>query len=227
MNTEEFINYLTEKEFNDKQINQLIKIREIGYDLIKYVDEDSNMSVEIIKEGYIKPTDNIEKLRNLKNRLLKNKYSNSQLTEILDGYKENIDYKIYTDIKYDGVQMMQIKNGLKNNINILNYCNEYYDGRQMFAIRYGLENNVDINKYNNLKYNGSQMDLFNDILIYNKENPDKEINILLFENEKIPSYEMHGLFIKLQSDDQDEKIEVYRKINEYNKEININNELDR
>jgi hypothetical protein len=203
MNIDEFISYLIKKRFNDKQINQLLKIQEAGYNLVEYIDKDSGISVKIIESEYIVPTDDIEKLRQLKFILLKDRYDTSQLTEIIDGYCKNLDYEKYSHIKYNGFQMCEIKDGL--------------------------EEKVDITKYNDIKYSDYQMCVLREILIYNKNNSDKGVDISLFQNETLSPLRMRGLFKKLASDNQDVKFEAYNELNmcyENNKK-NTNNEYEK
>jgi hypothetical protein len=273
MNEKEFIEYLEENGFEEKQINQLLKIQEAGYNLITYYDEDIDEEIEILEYEFITPSCNLDKLRQLKDILINYKYSDSQLTQIVVGYSNNIDYTRYSDKIYNGMQMSQIREGLEKNINILNYCdftfnndqmeeirigllrgvnvtkynntkynsnqmsqirsglekkiditrycNELYDCEQMLQIKNGLLNCIDITKYNDLKYEYEQMHVLKNILIYNRENPSNEIDISLFENERILSYDMEMLFNKIKSNVQEFKIEAYKELNKYNQNENI------
>jgi hypothetical protein len=274
MKIEEFINYLIKEGFNEKQINQLVKIQEAGYDLLEGYYDEYYCNVNIIKEKYVETNDNIEKLRELKDVLLKNKFSKGQLIEIMEGYKLNIEYSIYSDIKFNWSQMLEIKEGLIDNVNILKYCDESYENTQMEQIKIGLKDEVDVTKYcnkkynedqmrqirlwlehkiditlfcndaytedqmneigsgiemcvdvrqyNDVKYNNNQMKILKSILVYNNKNSDKEIDIELFQNEKILSGEMYNLFFMLVSGNQNEKIEAYKKLNKYNEKNKIN-----
>jgi hypothetical protein len=255
LNTEELVNYLTEKDFNDKQINQLVKIQEAGYDLIEYIDIDGGSTIRIIEDKYITPDDDIEKLRRLKDILINDKYDNSQLTEIIDGFYKNLNYDVYAtkiyngrqmysirlgledeinvtkycDDKYNSSQLERVVSGLKDNINILDYCDYTFDGFQMYEILDGLINKIDVTQYNNIKYDDNQMEILKDILIFNKEKPRSAIDISLFQNENISPDEMDNLFNMLISQDSNEKIEAYKILNQYKEVVknNINNELDR
>jgi hypothetical protein len=244
MNIDDFVNYLIDKGFNNKQINQLIKIKEAGYNLIEYKYVESN-DIETVEIDYIKPTDEVEKLRKLKYVIRKTKFKHSQLIEILNGYKENINYEIYAYSKYNSSQMFKIGYYLTNNINILEYCdesyNEYqmdevgnglknnldvtiytnlkYDNWQMYEIKEGLKYNIDITQYNDIKYDDGQMGVLKEILIYNKNNPNKEIGIELFQNEKINWDTMDKLFNILKSNNQNKKIKAYKQLNDYKKNI--------
>jgi hypothetical protein len=212
MNINELVNYLTEKGFDNKQIDQIVKIQESGYNLIEY-----------IKNEQIKFTDDINKLRQLKNILMQDKYNNSQLHIIIIGYGENINYEMYSNLRYDWRQMEEVRLGLFGNIDILKYCNEAYDWAQMHEIRNGLENEIDITQYSDLKYNDYQMEVLKDILIYNKRNKGKEIDISLFQNEKIPENKMNNLFWMLRSNNQNSIIDAYKQLNEYNEKEIVNN----
>jgi hypothetical protein len=100
MNTEEFINWLKEQRFNDKQINQLVIIKEANYDLENIYNRHKNKNINSF-DDYITSKDSIEKLRQLKDILINDKFDTYQLLEILNGYKNDIDYKIYADSKYN------------------------------------------------------------------------------------------------------------------------------
>jgi hypothetical protein len=242
------IDYLIEDGFEDKQINQLVKIQEAEYDLIEDYGKKYGNEINIISDGYINVTDSVDKLRELKNILINNKFNNEQLTEILEGYKTNLNYEMYSDlkfdylqmreirlglefgidvtlyydIKYNNAQMYQIKCGLEEGIDITSYCDEKYSYKQMLQIRSGLEANIDINVYNDLKYNTGQMIVLKKILIHNKHYPDRKVDIELFQNEKLSSYDMACLFNMLNSNNQDTKIEAYRQLNVCKKENNKN-----
>jgi hypothetical protein len=250
MNIESFINYLIEKGFEDRQINQLIKIQEAGYNLVNYIDNDNNEEIKIIESEYIKITDDMDKLRELKNILINNKFTNSQLSEIIDGYKNNINYKAYAKKEYNGYQMFEFKRcleegldvsicyenkynfdqiqqvrfGLEEGVNILNYCDNTFKYGQMSEVRNGLFAGIDVTKYNNIKYNNEQMHMLKNILIYNKENPKSEIDVSLFQNEKIGYEKMNEFFYNLKYGDHNTKIKTYKRLNEYNE---LKNNLDR
>jgi hypothetical protein len=212
MNTEKFVIYLEGKGFNNKQINQLVKIKEAGY----------NLSTKIIERNYITPEIDIENLRKLKNILVNDRFDNVQFSEIVEGYIANVNYEIYANLKFNAYQMEEIKFGLMCGFNILQYCDENYDWPKMNEIRNGLEEKIDVTKYNDIKYNDMQMERLKNMLIYNKENPEKEIDISLFQNENIRYEKMYKLFNMLISNNENDKIEAYRQLNEYNKEDTIN-----
>jgi hypothetical protein len=157
VNIDEFIKYLEEKGFNEKQINQLVKIQESGYDFMKYYSCLYGIDIEIIEDKCIKPEDDIKKLRELKNILINNNFNNEQLTVVVEGYKDNIDYELYAKIEYNNNQMLEIKNGLNSKIDIKKYADIKYDEDQMYQIRLGLLNNVDITNYCNYNYNANKM----------------------------------------------------------------------
>jgi hypothetical protein len=225
----EFINYLINKGFDEKQISQLVKIQEAGYNLTKCEDNETRNTIKIIEDKYIKPTDNIDKLRQLKDILIKDKYDNNQLTEILVGYCDNINYNIYSNIKFNSFQMYKIRYGLENGIDITKYCNETYNWMQMSEIIKGVELNIDVKQYLDIKYNCDQMEMLRIILVHNKINQDNQIDIKLFQNEKIPSNKIEELFEMLILNNQELKIEAYKQLEKYNKKenININNELEK
>jgi hypothetical protein len=219
LNIEAFINYLTNKGFDDKQINQLVKIQESGYDLIEFYDD--NDIVKPIEENYIKNTDGINELRKLRNILVENRFNNNQFSEILKGHSCNIKYEKYSDLKYNADQMLEIRMGLKINIDIEKYSKESYSWEQMEQIRLGLCDRVDVTKYNDIKYNCEQMEVLKEILLYNKKYPKKSIDISLFQNEKITSDEMNFFFELLKINIPSFKNEIYDELNKYNS-INFN-----
>jgi hypothetical protein len=125
--------------------------------------------------------------------------------------------------------MNQIRQGLESKIDIAIYNDLKYNDQQMCEIRLGLNLNIDVTVYNDFNFSYLQMSMLKFILNYNKENPKKEIDINLFQNEKIKHYEMSNLFNMLISNDNDKKIEAYKILNEYkkNKIETIDKALDR
>jgi hypothetical protein len=187
----ELVKYLENNKFDSRQINQIFKIYECGYDILKYFSSRYQIHINAIEEGYIKPTDDIEKLRKLKDVLLINEFNNDQLTEVLKGYEKDVNYSIY--------------------------CNVGYTDMQMEIIRYGLEAGLNVNLYNDSSYDWTQMLVLLKILKHNNDDPDRDIDIRQFQNKIISGDEMYTIFNDLLSCNQKRIIDAYRKLHKYDR----------
>ena len=170
------------KDFNDRQINEILRGQFFGVDTSIYADTKYSWEqMEEIREG-LENGLSVEQV----NIYADEKYNEYQMRQIRKGLEKGLsieEVRLYADEKFNSMQMYEIRYGLENRLDVSIYADEKYNEYQMREIKYGLEQGLDISVYADLKFDFEQMREI-------REGLEDGLDVSIYANEKIESYQM-------------------------------------
>lgn len=153
MTTQELYEKLVKMQYNEQDINQLLKAKEEGYEICNI---DIKMTTEQIREFRKFLKENIEV-----------GLDHTQLREILLGWMKKLDISVYCDKKYSGAEMSVLRKAIENNKDVELLKKYGVDKKSMLEISRAMGYGCTEKDFQ--KYTIDQLKLFND---YQKKKVD-------------------------------------------------------
>ena len=231
----EYLEKLTNDDFNDWQSEEILKGIRQGVDVSLYAKpEFGGHEMKKIREGlgkgldvsvYAKPefdslemgviSDGLEKGLDV-SVYAKPEFDAGQMRQIYYGLDQGLDVSVYAKPEFHPDQMDEIRDGIKDGVDVSVYAKPEFNYLQMRQIKYGMDYNVDVSVYANPKYNSEQMKTIRFGL-------DQGLDVSTYADPNIKEEEMKRIADELHEQKLNAIYEERKKQNKFKDILNKNN----